>query len=522
MLDIHQLSLTIDDHPILDKVDVKVDQGKLMALVGESGSGKSLTALSILKLLPDGATMQGSIHFKGEELTKAPEERLRQLRGNRIGIIFQEPMTALNPLHTIEKQLRESLHIHKRYKEKEIIPRIHTLLEEVGLKKLKNRLDAYPHQLSGGERQRVMIAMAIANEPELLIADEPTTALDVTVQLKILQLLKKLQRERQLSILFITHDLHLVSQFADNITVLKAGKVVETGACEALLHRPRHAYTKALLDAIPRDYTNVEETTETLLKTEALRVHFPIKKGVLRRTKGYVKAVNDIDLHLHTGNTLGIVGESGSGKTTLGLALLKLTLSEGSIVYAGQEISHYSRQKMRALRSDMQFVFQDPYSSLNPRMTIERILMEGLHLHQSHLSLKEKQTAVESMLRRVGLTPAMKYRHPHAFSGGQRQRIGIARAMILQPKCVVLDEPTSALDVTTQAQILGLLKHFQREDGVSYIFISHDLRVVRAIAHQIMVMRHGDLIEYGTTKEILQQPKDAYTKALVKAAMLRH
>lgn len=526
MLNIHNLHLTIGNATILQNVSLALTPGETLALVGESGSGKSLTALSVMQLLPDKAMCSGSIMFEERELINAPQALMRTLRGNDIGMIFQEPMMALNPLHTIGKQLHECLEIHpQQIKDPALLTtqthRISTLLEHVGLPHMKDRLGAYPHQLSGGERQRVMIAMAIANNPKLLIADEPTTALDVTVQATILKLLKQLQQTHGLAILFITHDLALVKRFADRVAVMKDGHVVECGDVAKLVASPKHSYTRNLLHAIPATYPEpIQGTPSPLLDVQRLKVHFPIKRGLLKRTVNFVKAVDEVSFSLRKAETCGIVGESGSGKTTLGMAVLRLCKSEGTIVYAGNFIDGLNTHAMRPLRREMQLVFQDPFGSLNPRMTAEQIIAEGLQVHAQELTKDEREQRVAAILKEVGLTPEMKTRYPHAFSGGQRQRIGIARAMILRPKIVVLDEPTSALDVTTQAQIIALLQRFQKDYGVSYLFITHDLRVVRAMAHRIIVMREGQIVENGEARQIIEAPSKSYTKALIEAAML--
>ncbi|WP_290687528.1 MULTISPECIES: ABC transporter ATP-binding protein [unclassified Haematobacter] len=506
-------------HEAVRSVSYTVGRGETVALVGESGSGKSVTALSTVSLLPDSAEVTGSIRYKGEELRGAPEAKLREVRGNDISFIFQEPMTSLNPLHTIEKQITESLSLHQNLSGSAARARVLELLRKVGIRDPESRLDAYPHQLSGGQRQRVMIAMALANGPELLIADEPTTALDVTIQAQILDLLAELKREEGLSMLFITHDLGIVRRIADRVCVMKDGEIVETGPTAAVFADPQHPYTQKLLAAEPKGRpAPVPEGAEELLRTDALRVWFPIHRGFLRKVTGHVKAVNSASLSVREGETLGVVGESGSGKTTLALAILRLISSEGPIVFLGRDIQGWRSRQMRAVRRDMQIVFQDPYGSLSPRMTVEQIIAEGLGVHGT-LSAAERHGRVAEIMEEVGLPPESMYRYPHEFSGGQRQRIAIARAMILRPRLVVLDEPTSALDMTVQVQIVDLLRGLQQKHRLAYLFISHDLRVVRALSHKVMVMRAGDVVEEGPAAEIFAAPKTDYTRALMAAAL---
>ena len=504
-------------HAVRD-VSFTVGKGETVALVGESGSGKSVTALSSVALLPDSAMVDGSITYNGTQMVGAPEADLRRVRGNDISFIFQEPMTSLNPLHTIERQLTESLALHQGLSGEAARARVLDLLEKVGIRDAESRLGAYPHQLSGGQRQRVMIAMALANGPELLIADEPTTALDVTIQAQILDLLAELKAREGLSLLFITHDLGVVRRIADRVCVMKDGEIVEQGPAAEIFANPRHPYTQKLLAAEPKGGPDpVPAGAEELVRTEGLRVWFPIHAGFLRRTVGHVKAVNDASISVRAGETLGIVGESGSGKTTLALAIMRLIGSEGPIVFLGQNVQGWRAGQMRALRRDMQIVFQDPYGSLSPRMTVEQIIAEGLGVHGVEPG-RDRRAMVAEIMAEVGLDPAAMGRYPHEFSGGQRQRIAIARAMILRPKLLVLDEPTSALDMTVQVQIVDLLRDLQRKWGLAYLFISHDLRVVRALSHKVVVMRAGDIIEAGEGAAVFEAPQTEYTRTLMAAA----
>ena len=500
------------------EVSFTVGKGETVALVGESGSGKSVTALSTVSLLPDSAEVSGSITYLGQEMVGAPEARLRKVRGNDISFIFQEPMTSLNPLHTLERQIAESLALHQGLHGAAARARIVELLHKVGIADGESRLDAYPHQLSGGQRQRVMIAMALANGPDLLIADEPTTALDVTIQAQILELLADLKRREGMSMLFITHDLGIVRAIADRVCVMQAGEIVEQGPTAEIFARPTHPYTQKLLAAEAKGGpAPVAPDAPEVLRCENLRIWFPIERGLLRRTVGHVKAVNAASLRVRAGETIGIVGESGSGKTTLGLAILRLIKSQGPVVFLGQDIQSWQSRQMRPLRKDMQVVFQDPYGSLSPRMTVQEIIAEGLGVHGVAPGQDPKAMVAEIMTE-VGLDPATMGRYPHEFSGGQRQRVAIARAMILRPKLVVLDEPTSALDMTVQVQIVDLLRELQRKYRLAYLFISHDLRVVRALSHRIMVMKGGDVVEEGDAAAVFSAPKTAYTRALMAAA----
>ena len=505
----------------VDRVSFDIAKGEVVALVGESGSGKSVTANSILKLLPYPAASHpsGEVLFKGQNLMQASPEALRHVRGNDITMIFQEPMTSLNPLHNIERQIAEILHLHQNITRDAARSRVVELLTQVGIREPQKRLGAFPHELSGGQRQRVMIAMALANRPELLIADEPTTALDVTVQARILELLAKLKTEYGMSMLFITHDLGIVRKFADRVCVMTKGKIVETGPTAEIFGNPQHAYTKHLLAAEPRGEPPASDDSKPIIiETDDLKVWFPIKAGFLRRVVDYVKAVDGVDLKLRAGHTLGIVGESGSGKTTLGLAMTRLISSEGRIAFVGRDIQGLGFAEMRPLRKEMQIVFQDPYGSLSPRMSVGDIVGEGLSVHEPSLGTDERDARVAEALAETGLDPETRHRYPHEFSGGQRQRIAIARAMVLKPQFVMLDEPTSALDMSVQAQVVELLRELQAKHDLAYLFISHDLKVVKALANDIIVMRNGKAVETGTAKELFANPREDYTKALLAAA----
>jgi len=505
----------------VDRISFAIKKGETVALVGESGSGKSVTALSVLKLLPYPAAHHpsGSIRFKNQELLDLPEAEIRRVRGDDITIIFQEPMTSLNPLHTIEKQIGEILLLHRGLTGLAARARTIELLGQVGIPDPELRLKSYPHQLSGGQRQRVMIAMALANEPDLLIADEPTTALDVTVQAQILTLLKELQTRLGMAMLFITHDLGIVRKLADIVCVMKEGRIVEQGPVERVFTAPQHPYTRALLAAEPKpDPAPACPDAPIVIETNDLKVWFPIKRGVMRRAIGHIKAVDGVSIAVRQGETLGVVGESGSGKTTLGLAILRLISSDGPIVFLGSTIAGLTFRKMRPFRRRMQIVFQDPYGSLSPRMSISDIIEEGLWVHHPKLSRSEREQRVIGALRDVGLDPDTRFRYPHEFSGGQRQRIAVARAIVLEPTFVVLDEPTSALDMLIQAQIVDLLRALQRRHNLTYMFISHDLRVVAALACRLLVMRHGKVVEEGPAADVFARPKSPYTRALLAAA----
>lgn len=502
-------------------VSFTLNSHETLALVGESGSGKSVTALSILQLLPypKASHPTGNIEFHGRKLMGSSEDHLRKIRGNRIAIIFQEPMTSLNPLQTVEKQIREVLQSHKGLNGEKARKRCVEVLEMAGFKDGVARLGAYPHQLSGGQRQRVMIAMALACEPEILIADEPTTALDVTIQAKLLRLLKKLQKKLGMSMLLITHDLGIVKKMADRVVVMKDGEVVEQGETKKIFSKPKSPYTRRLIHSFPKgEGVNVSGNEKKLLTAQNLKVYFDVRQGLFRRKVSEIRAVDDVTLTLKEGHTLGIVGESGSGKTTLAMALLRLERSQGNIWFHGQNIQDYSRRELRPLRRQMQVVFQDPYGSLSPRMSIGQIVAEGLNIHKLTKSAESTELHVINALTEVGLDPETRHRYPHEFSGGQRQRVAIARALVLKPRLIVLDEPTSALDRSVQVDILELLKKLQVSHNLAYLFISHDLAVVRAISHEVMVMKRGKIVESGTAEAIFTSPKKPYTQALIKAA----
>ena len=508
--------------PAVQAVSFTLERGQTLGLVGESGSGKSVTALSIVQLLPYPKARHpvGSIRFQDRELLGAPEAELRRVRGDRVAMIFQEPMTSLNPLHTIEKQVNETLRVHRGLSRPAARARTLELLRMVGLPEADRRLDAYPHQLSGGQRQRVMIAMALANEPDLLIADEPTTALDVTIQAQILALLRDLQAKFGMALLLITHDLAVVRKMAERVCVMREGAIVEAGATHEVFERPRHPYTQHLLAAEPRPMARTPRAdAPVVIEAEDIRVWFPVRRGLLRRLVGHVKAVDGVSLAVRQGQTVGVVGESGSGKTTLGLALLRLQACEGRVRFGGRDVLALPAREVRPLRREMQIVFQDPFGALSPRMSIAQIVGEGLGVHGIGASPGERADLVDAALAEVGIDPGLRDLYPHEFSGGQRQRIAIARAMVLKPRFVVLDEPTSALDMSVQAQIVNLLRELQARHGLAYVFISHDLKVVRAVSDEILVLRNGRVIERGRADRLFTAPREAYTRALLAAAL---
>jgi len=511
------------DFQAVQDISFTVKEGQTVALVGESGSGKSVSALSIMQLLPYPLARhseQSSIKFNGEELVGKNDGFMRHIRGSQIGMIFQEPMTALNPLHSIERQIGETLRLHQKMNENDARVRVKELLDMVQLPKMKERLNAYPHELSGGQRQRVMIAMALANDPELLIADEPTTALDVTVQAEILELLEELQTELKMAMLMITHDLSVVEKFADHVCVMRHGKIVEQDSAKKLFSTPQDGYSKMLLGAIPKGVAEKgDENAPVIIQGDNIKVHFPSKKTFWGKTSEWIKAVDGIDVEIKSGHTLGIVGESGSGKSTLGYALLRLLSSQGKITFKDKEISNLNRKQMTPLREDLQIVFQDPFSALSPRMSIADIIGEGLKVHQPDLSAQERDNRIVDILKDVQLDPETRHRYPHEFSGGQRQRVAIARAMVLHPKFVVLDEPTSALDVSVQIEIIDLLRNLQKKHNLAYLFISHDLRVIRAMAHDLIVMKDGKVVETGKAADIFENPQEPYTQKLLEAAL---
>jgi len=503
-------------------INFSIPKGKTLALVGESGSGKSVTALSILKLLPYPSAHHnsGEIIFKNKNLLSLDEKEIRKVRGRYITSIFQEPMTSLNPLHTVEKQINEILMLHNSITFNKATLKTVDLLKRVGLEDISNRLKSFPHELSGGQRQRVMIAMSIANQPELLIADEPTTALDVTIQEQILKLLKELQQKMKMSMLFISHDLEVVKKIADYVCIMKDGNIVEQNTIDEIFLNPQHTYTKDLINSQAKVKTPSTNISLVSLKINKLKIWYPIKKGILRRIVSYVKAVDEVSFELNKNTTLGLVGESGSGKTTLVLALLRLIKSEGSIEFENNKISSLGRKALRLLRKEMQIVFQDPFSSLSPRMNVEQIIKEGLDIHEPNFSAKEKERLIISTCEEVGLNYLfIKNRYPHEFSGGQRQRIAIARALVLKPKLIIFDEPTSALDVSIQTQILDLLNSLQEKNKLTYIFISHDLKVIKAVSDFIIVMKDGKIVEKGEKNQIISNPKNEYTKKLLLASI---
>ena len=519
LVSVEALNVAFHSRNVVDGVSFTLDRGETLALVGESGSGKSLTALSLLQLLPPGASCTGRVVVDGQSVIGAGDKLLRRLRGGVAGMVFQEPMTSLNPLARIGKQVAEAVQLHQKVTPQAARARVVKLLNEVGFPDASHRLDAFPHQLSGGQRQRVMIAIALANDPALLIADEPTTALDVTIQAQILKLLAAEKSARGLALLLISHDLSIVRRYADRVCVMKDGAVVEAGRVSEVFAAPRHAYTQMLLAAEPRGRPlPLPPAPATLMQAIGLKVHFAIRRGVLRRTVGYVRAIDGVDVVVHEGETVGLVGESGSGKSTMGYALLQLVQAQGSIRFDGVDLAGVDKKRLRRLRADMQIVFQDPFGSLSPRMTVAEIVAEGLAVHEPDLSRAERGMRVAAALEEVGLASGIGDRYPHEFSGGQRQRVAIARAMVLKPRFVVLDEPTSALDMSVQAQIVDLLQQLQQDHRLGYLFISHDLRVVKALAHRIIVLRHGVVVEHGSAEEVLARPRHDYTRALMAAA----
>lgn len=519
ILAIENLSVYFGKNKAVKNVSLTIRKGETVALVGESGSGKSVTALATVSLINQSADITGSVKYCGKEIINTSNKDLRKIRGNDISFIFQEPMTSLNPLHTIEHQLSESLKLHQGLKGSKVTEKILDLLSKVGIDEAHRKISNYPHQLSGGQRQRIMIAMALANKPDLLIADEPTTALDVTIQAQILELLANIQKSEGMGMLFITHDLSVVRRIADRVCVMKDGEIVETGATNEIFSSPNHEYTKKLLNAEPSGFPKpIKSNAFEIINIKNLKVWFPIVKGLLRKVVGNVKAVNDASLNIAQGETLGIVGESGSGKTTLALAIMRLISSKGQITFMGNKLDGLTIKQLKPFRRDIQMVFQDPYGSLSPRFTIEQIISEGLDVHNLDKG-QNRRAMVENILIEVGLEKDMIDRYPHEFSGGQRQRIAIARAMILKPKLLILDEPTSALDMTVQVQIVKLLRDLQIKYGLAYLFISHDLRVIRALSHKVIVMYNGNIVETGTNKEIFESPKSNYTKELISAAL---
>jgi microcin C transport system ATP-binding protein len=520
LVEVENLSVAFGARRVVDDVSFTLDRGETLALVGESGSGKSVTALSLLQLLPSGGTNPtGSILLDDQQMIGADPDALHRARGDVAGIVFQEPMTSLNPLHRIGRQIGEAITLHRRIPADRLRTRVIEVLHQAGFADAEHRLEAFPHQLSGGQRQRVMIAMALANDPALLIADEPTTALDVTIQAQILQLLARLRTERRLALLLITHDLQIVRRYADRMCVMKDGVVVEAGRVADVFAAPSHPYTRMLLAAVPKgEATKLPNDAKPLLQADNVKVHFAIRRGVLRRAIGYVRAVDGVSVTVREGETVGLVGESGSGKTTMALAALRLEHATGRIDFDGENIASLDRRALRRLRARMQIVFQDPFGSLSPRMPVGDIIAEGLRVHEPGLSRSERADRVSAELDEVGLPADSADRYPHEFSGGQRQRIAIARAMVLKPRFVVLDEPTSALDMSVQAQIVDLLRRLQQVHGLAYLFISHDLKVVRALAHRVVVLRQGRVVEQGSADEVFANPREDYTRALMAAA----
>jgi microcin C transport system ATP-binding protein len=520
LLEVENLSVAFGKKHVVETVSFTLDRGETLALVGESGSGKSLTALSLLQLLPHGATNPtGRIVLDGESMIGAPPAVLHRARGELAGMVFQEPMSSLNPLHRIGRQVAEAITLHRPTPRALLRTRVVEVLSQAGFADAEHRLDAFPHQLSGGQRQRVMIAMALANDPSLLIADEPTTALDVTIQAQILELLAELKSARSLALLLITHDLSIVRRYADHVCVMKDGRIVEAGPVAQVFAVPQHPYTCMLLGAVPKGSPiRLGTNAPTVAEADDVHVHFAIRRGVLRRVVGQVRGVDGVSVTVHEGETVGLVGESGSGKTTMGFAMLGLVHAEGRISFEGQDLAKLDRRALRRLRARMQVVFQDPFGSLSPRMTVGDIVAEGLRVHEPRLTRDERMARVAAELKEVGLPPSCVERYPHEFSGGQRQRLAIARAMVLKPRFVVLDEPTSALDMSVQAQIVDLLRRLQQDHDLAYLFISHDLKVVRALAHRVVVLRRGRIVEEGDAEVIFARPRETYTRALMAAA----
>tara|TARA_B110000196_G_C21120288_1_gene652840 strand:- start:74 stop:1699 length:1626 start_codon:yes stop_codon:yes gene_type:complete len=526
LLSINDLSVSfgrgVGEVKAVTSMRLQIEKGQIVALVGESGSGKTVTALSVTRLLPYPLAWhpRGSIKFDSQELMGATEPKMRAIRGNRISMIFQEPLNSLNPLHSVEKQIKEVLHLHKRMSDGKARERVEELLDLVGMPEASSRLHAMPHEFSGGQQQRFMIAMALANEPELLIADEPTTALDVTVQAQVLKLLKELTERFNMGLLLITHDLRIVRRLADHVYMMKDGRLLENNKTEALFSFPSEKHTQQLLAADPSGKPDpVPAEAKEIIAAKGVKVWFPIKRGVIRRTIGHIKAVDGINLILREGQTLGVVGESGSGKSTLGRALLRLENSRGEIHFMGHDIQNYGWKEMLPLRRELQIVFQDPFGSMSPRMSVFQVVEEGLLVHGLGVSYRDRRQLVGEALEKVDIDISTMDRYPHEFSGGQRQRICVARALVLKPKLIVLDEPTSSLDMSVQAQIINLLRHLQNKHKIAYVFISHDLRVVRALAHNLIVIRRGIVVEQGTADEVFDNPKNAYTQALMKAAL---
>ncbi len=520
LVEVEELSVAFGEKRVVDRVSFTLDRGETLALVGESGSGKSLTALSLLQLLPTGCcNPTGRIALDGKQMIGGDARVLRRARGELAGIIFQEPMTSLNPLHRIGKQVAEAVQLHRPLVGAKLRRRVVELLGQAGFADAEHRLGAFPHQLSGGQRQRVMIAMALANDPALLIADEPTTALDVTIQAQILRLLADLKRARGLAMLLISHDLEIVRRYADRVCVMKDGVMVESGRVAEVFKKPQHPYTRMLLAAQPKGRPRpIAGDARTLLDTKDVRVHFAIRRGVLRRAVGFVRAVDGVTIAVHAGETVGLVGESGSGKSTMGFASLRLLAADGHVAFEGKELARLDKRALRRLRARMQIVFQDPFGSLSPRLSVGEIVAEGLSVHEPRLSRAERDARVAEALAEVGLSAEQSERYPHEFSGGQRQRVAIARAMVLKPHFVVLDEPTSALDMSVQAQIVALLRGLQERHELGYLFISHDLKVVRALAHRVVVLRHGRVVEEGPAERVFAAPREDYTRALMAAA----